>query len=98
MHPQVRDYLLNYMADDYEDFEMLFSETLRQAKQQGQELNRAETLEAIEQLISQGLAQAYTLSIGDAFILIAWTVVGYLLLMLFLRPNKLSFGILRSMQ
>ena len=62
MHPRVKDYLLNSMADDYENFEMLFSETLRQAKQQGQVLNRAETLEAIEQLISQGLAQAYILS------------------------------------
>ena len=48
-------------------------------------------------LSQQVRAQAYTLAIGDAFILIAWTVVGYLLLMLLLRPNKISFRLLRSM-
>jgi DHA2 family multidrug resistance protein len=48
-------------------------------------------------LSQQVRAQAYTLAICDAFLLIAWTVVGYLLLMLFLRPNKLSFKILRNM-
>jgi DHA2 family multidrug resistance protein len=49
-------------------------------------------------LSQQVRAQAYTLAIGDAFILIAWTVVGYLLLMLFLKPNKISYKLLRSMQ
>ena len=49
-------------------------------------------------LSQQVRAQAYTLAISDAFILIACTVVGYLLLMLFLKPNKLSFKVLRSMQ
>ncbi|HTA43747.1 MAG TPA: MFS transporter [Bryobacteraceae bacterium] len=53
---------------------------------------------AAEILSQQVRGQAYTLAIGDAFILIAWTVVGYLLLMLFLRPNKLSFKLLGSMQ
>jgi DHA2 family multidrug resistance protein len=43
-------------------------------------------------------AQAYTLASADAFILIGWMVVAYLLLMLFLRPNKISFKALRNMQ
>jgi MFS transporter, DHA2 family, multidrug resistance protein len=51
-----------------------------------------------EILSQQVRGQAYTLAIGDAFLLIAWTVVGYLLLMLFLKPNKISFKLLRSMQ
>lgn len=49
-------------------------------------------------LSEQVRGQAYTLAIGDAFILIAWTVVGYLLLMLFLKPNKFSFKLLRNMK
>jgi MFS transporter, DHA2 family, multidrug resistance protein len=49
-------------------------------------------------LSQQVRGQAYTLAIGDAFLLIAWTVVGYLLLMLFLKPNKISYKLLRSMQ
>lgn len=53
---------------------------------------------AVGILSQQVKAQAYTLAIGDAFILIAWTVVGYLLLMLFLKPNKFSFKLLRSMK
>jgi MFS transporter, DHA2 family, multidrug resistance protein len=51
-----------------------------------------------EILSQQVRGQAYTLAISDAFILIAWTVVGYLLLMLFLKPNKMSYKLLRSMQ
>jgi MFS transporter, DHA2 family, multidrug resistance protein len=53
---------------------------------------------AVGILSQQVKAQAYTLAIGDAFILIAWTVAGYLLLMLFLKPGKFSFKLLRSMQ
>jgi DHA2 family multidrug resistance protein len=41
--------------------------------------------------------QAYTMAVSDAFILIAWMVVAYLGLMLFLKPGKISFRILRSM-
>jgi len=51
-----------------------------------------------EILSQQVRGQAYTLAIGDAFLLIAWTVVGYLLLMLFLKANKISYKLLRSMQ
>ena len=53
---------------------------------------------AVGILSQQVKAQAYTLAIEDAFILIAWTVVAYLLLMLFLKPNKFSFKLLRSMK
>jgi DHA2 family multidrug resistance protein len=51
-----------------------------------------------EILSQQVRGQAYTLAIGDAFLLIAWTVVGYLVLMLFLKPNRISYKLLRSMQ
>ena len=53
---------------------------------------------AIGLLSQQVRAQAYTMASADAFILIAWTVVVYLLLMLFLRPGKISFKLLRNMQ
>ena len=50
-------------------------------------------------LLSQQVrAQAYTLAIADGLILIAWMVVAYLLLMLFLRPTRISFKDLRNMQ
>lgn len=41
--------------------------------------------------------QAYTMATGDAFILLGWAVVAYLLLMLLLRPAKISFKDLRNM-
>ena len=53
---------------------------------------------AIGILSQQVRAQAYTMATADAFILIAWMVVAYLLLMLFLRPGKISYKILRTMQ
>jgi DHA2 family multidrug resistance protein len=53
---------------------------------------------ALGVLSQQVRGQAYTLAVSDGFILIAWTVVAYLLLMLFLRPGKMSYRILRTMQ
>lgn len=53
---------------------------------------------AVGILSQQVKSQAYTMAIGDAFVLIGWTIVGYLLLMLFLKPGKFSFKLLRSMQ
>jgi DHA2 family multidrug resistance protein len=53
---------------------------------------------AIGILNQQVRGQAYTMAIADAFILIAWAVVAYLLLMLFLRPGKVTYGMLRKMQ
>jgi DHA2 family multidrug resistance protein len=43
-------------------------------------------------------AQAYTLATSDGFVLIVWVVIGYLLLMLFLRPGKITFNDLSEMQ
>ncbi len=42
--------------------------------------------------------QAYTMAIADGFILIGWMVVAYLLLMLFLRPARISYKDVRNMQ
>ena len=53
---------------------------------------------AIAILSGQVRGQAYTMAIADAFILISWMVVAYLLLMLFLRPGKLNYRYLRKMQ
>jgi MFS transporter, DHA2 family, multidrug resistance protein len=53
---------------------------------------------AIGILSQQVKTQAYTLAISDAFTLIAWMVVAYLLLMLFLKPVKISYKMLRKMQ
>ena len=53
---------------------------------------------AIAILNQQVRAQSYTMAIADGFILIAWMVVVYLLLMLFLRPGKLSYKDLRNMR
>jgi DHA2 family multidrug resistance protein len=35
---------------------------------------------------------------SDGFVLIGWTAVAYLLLMLFLRPGKITYKDLRKMQ
>ena len=53
---------------------------------------------AVGILSQQVRAQAYTLAIADGFILIGWMVVAYLLLMLLLRPGKISYKDLRNMQ
>jgi DHA2 family multidrug resistance protein len=53
---------------------------------------------AVGILSQQVRSQAYTLAIADGFILISWAVVAYLLLMLFLKPGKISYKILRNMQ
>jgi DHA2 family multidrug resistance protein len=53
---------------------------------------------AVGLLNQQVRAQAYTLAIADAFLLICWVAAAYLLLMLFLRPARLSFKQLRKMK
>ena len=53
---------------------------------------------AIGILSQQVRAQAFTLATADGFTLIAWMAVAYLLLMLFLRPGKISYRDLRNMQ
>jgi len=52
---------------------------------------------AINILSQQVRAQAYTMAISDGFVVIGWMVVAYLLLLLFLRPAKFSYKILRTM-
>ena len=46
---------------------------------------------AVAVLGQQVRAQAYTMAISDGFILIGWVVVAYLLVMLFLKPGKITF-------
>jgi len=53
---------------------------------------------AVSLLHQQVRAQAYTMATADGFILIGWMVVAYLLLALLLRPAKISFKDIRSMQ
>jgi DHA2 family multidrug resistance protein len=53
---------------------------------------------ALDILSRQIRAQAYTMAVADGFILIGWMAVFYLLLMLFLRPGKISYKDLRKMK
>jgi DHA2 family multidrug resistance protein len=46
---------------------------------------------AVAVLGQQVRAQAYTMAISDGFILIGWVVVAYLLLMLFLKPGRITY-------
>lgn len=60
----------------------------------GQEaLQRAATILGL-----QVRGQAYTLATSDGFVLIVWVVIAYLLLMLLLRPGKITFNDLSKMQ
>jgi DHA2 family multidrug resistance protein len=58
-----------------------------------QALQRAATILGL-----QVRAQAYTLATSDGFVLIVWVVIAYLLIMLLLRPGKITFNDLRKMQ
>jgi DHA2 family multidrug resistance protein len=53
---------------------------------------------AVDLLSQQVRAQAYTLAIADGFVVMAWIIVGFLLVMLFLRPGKISYKDLRNMK
>jgi DHA2 family multidrug resistance protein len=53
---------------------------------------------ALKLLDQQVRAQSYTMATSDAFILIGWVVVAYLLLMLLMRPAKISFKQIASMK
>jgi MFS transporter, DHA2 family, multidrug resistance protein len=52
---------------------------------------------AAEVLGLQVRAQAFTLATSDGFVLIIWTVVVYLIMMLLLRPGRISYRDLRRM-
>jgi DHA2 family multidrug resistance protein len=53
---------------------------------------------AVVLLGQQVHAQAYTQAIADGFVLMAWVVVGFLLVMLLLRPGKVSYKDVRKMR
>jgi DHA2 family multidrug resistance protein len=53
---------------------------------------------AVGLLSRQVRAQAYTMATSDGFVLIGWVAVAYMLLMLFLRPGKITYNDLRKMQ
>ena len=53
---------------------------------------------ALDILGRQIRAQSYTMAVADGFILIGWMAAAYLLLMVFLRPGKISYKDLRKMQ
>jgi DHA2 family multidrug resistance protein len=53
---------------------------------------------AVGILTQQVRGQAYTMAITDAFVLIIWVAIAYLLLMLFLTPGKVTYKMLRNMQ
>ena len=53
---------------------------------------------AIDLLGQQVRAQAYTMAIADGFLLIVWLALGYLMLMLLLKPGRISYKDLRNMQ
>jgi MFS transporter, DHA2 family, multidrug resistance protein len=53
---------------------------------------------AVGLLSQQVRAQAYTQAIADGFVIIVWLVVVFLVVMLFLRPAKISYKDLRKMQ
>ena len=53
---------------------------------------------AVALLNQQVRAQAYTLAYSDAFVLIGWLAIAYLLLMLFLRPGKFTYKDIRKMK
>ena len=54
--------LLYSMADDYEDFELVSKEVSKRAQPHGQMPSRTEIIRALEELINEGLAQAYILT------------------------------------
>src|SRR5215469_9232913 len=53
---------------------------------------------ALTVLAQQIRAQAYTMAIADGFLLIGWVSAAYMLLMLFLRPGKITYMDLRKMR
>ena len=72
---------------------MLAGGALPQSTGKQEALQRAATVLGL-----QVRAQAYTLATSDGFVLIIWVVIAYLLIMLFLRPGKITFAALSKMQ
>ncbi len=55
----IRDHVLCAIANDYEDFAIISDEV---SKWQGKSVSHSEIVEALAEVISMGLAQAYVLS------------------------------------
>ena len=52
---------------------------------------------ALAILNQQVRGQAYTMAIEDGFVLMCWVAIAFLLLMLLLRPGKITYNDLRKM-
>jgi MFS transporter, DHA2 family, multidrug resistance protein len=52
---------------------------------------------ALAILNQQVRGQAYTMALEDGFVLMCWVAIAFLLVMLFLRPGKVSCNDLRKM-
>ena len=52
---------------------------------------------AIDVISQQVRGQAYTMAISDGFIAIGWISAAFLLVMLLMRPIKISYKMLRNM-
>src|SRR5713226_8176853 len=63
MKTSIRNFVLRAIADDYEDFEMVFSEATKWASEDGRiRVTREEVIRGLEKLIEEGYAKAYLLS------------------------------------
>ncbi len=63
METSIRNFVLRAIADDYEDFEMVFSEATKWASEDGRiRVTREEVIRGLEKLIEEGYAKAYLLS------------------------------------
>jgi len=66
MEASIRNYVLSAIANDYEEFEMVFGEVAKWAEEDGKiGVAREEIIGELERLINEGYAQAYLLSPQD---------------------------------
>jgi hypothetical protein len=57
---QIKQFVLNSVADDYESLEILQRDSIRTAQTYGIALERERVLQILQELIQDGLIQAYT--------------------------------------
>src|SRR4051812_43758449 len=62
----VRDCIMDSIANDYEDFEMIVNETNKFSAQKGIKASRGEISETLRQLIEGGYAQSYIFPAGQS--------------------------------
>ena len=58
----VADYVLNVIADTYESWFMILKEVRRMSKEDGVTVRRSEILNALDRIVTTGMARAYVLS------------------------------------